>query len=151
MENVSEESIQKVFLQMARLYFLISQSSLEKMELYPGQPQMLLALDKKNGRSQRELSDCLMVKPATVTVMIKRLEKTGFVERMNDEKDQRISRVFLTKKGENICEILKEMHANIEKQSFNNFTLEEKVLLRRLLIQIRDNLNKAYDDIKGNK
>lgn len=151
MENLSEESIQKVFLQMARLYFLISQSSLEKMELYPGQPQMLLALDKKNGRSQRELSDCLMVKPATVTVMIKRLEKTGFVERMNDEKDQRISRVFLTKKGENICEILKEMHANIEKQSFNNFTLEEKVLLRRLLIQIRDNLNKAYDDIKGNK
>ncbi len=151
MEKVSEESIQKVFLQMARVYFLISQSSLEKMELYPGQPQMLLALDKKNGRSQRELSDCLMVKPATITVMIKRLEKTGFVERKNDEKDQRISRVFLTKKGENICEILKEMHANIEKQSFNNFTLEEKVLLRRLLIQVRDNLNKAYDDIKGSK
>lgn len=151
MEKVSEESIQKVFLQMARVYFLISQSSLEKMELYPGQPQMLLALDKKNGRSQRELSDCLMVKPATITVMIKRLEKTGFVERKNDEKDQRISRVFLTKKGENICEVLKEMHANIEKQSFNNFTLEEKVLLRRLLIQVRDNLNKAYDDIKGSK
>ena len=151
MEKVSEESIQKVFLQMARVYFLISQSSLEKMELYPGQPQTLLALDKKNGRSQRELSDCLMVKPATITVMIKRLEKTGFVERKNDEKDQRISRVFLTKKGENICEALKEMHANIEKQSFNNFTLEEKVLLRRLLIQVRDNLNKAYDDIKGSK
>lgn len=151
MEKVSEESIQKVFLQMARVYFLISQSSLEKMELYPGQPQMLLALDKKNGRSQRELSDCLMVKPATITVMIKRLEKTGFVERKNDEKDQRISRVFLTKKGENICEALKEMHANIEKQSFNNFTLEEKELLRRLLIQVRDNLNKAYDDIKGSK
>lgn len=151
MEKVSEESIQKIFLQMARVYFLISQSSLEKMELYPGQPQMLLALDKKNGRSQRELSDCLMVKPATITVMIKRLEKTGFVERKNDEKDQRISRVFLTKKGENICEASKEMHANIEKQSFNNFTLEEKVLLRRLLIQVRDNLNKAYDDIKGSK
>ena len=151
MEKVSEESIQKIFLQMARVYFLISQSSLEKMELYPGQPQMLLALDKKNGRSQRELSDCLMVKPATITVMIKRLEKTGFVERKNDEKDQRISRVFLTKKGENICEALKEMHANIENQSFNNFTLEEKVLLRRLLIQVRDNLNKAYDDIKGSK
>ena len=81
MEKVSEESIQKVFLQMARVYFLISQSSLEKMELYPGQPQMLLALDKKNGRSQRELSDCLMVKPATFTVLIKRFEKTGFVER----------------------------------------------------------------------
>lgn len=149
MEKVSEESIQKVFLQMARVYFLISQSSLEKMELYPGQPQMLLALDKKNGRSQRELSDCLMVKPATITVMIKRLEKTGFVERKDDKNDQRISRIFLTEKGKNICENLKEMHAEIEKKCFYNFTLEEKILLRRFLIQVRDNLNDVYKEVKN--
>ena len=62
-----------------------------------------------------------MVKPATVTVMIKRLEKTGFVERKDDKNDQRISRIFLTEKGKNICENLKEMHAEIEKKCFYNY------------------------------
>ena len=149
MEESSENSLQKIFAQIARFHFLISQQGLEKMELYPGQPQMLLTLYKSDGRSQRELSESLMIKPATVTVMIKRLEKTGFVERKDDKKDQRISRIFLTEKGKNICENLKEMHAEIEKKCFYNFTLEEKILLRRFLIQVRDNLNDVYNEVKN--
>ena len=140
MEESSENSLQKIFAQIARFHFLISQQGLEKMELYPGQPQMLLTLYKNDGRSQRELSESLM---------IKRLEKTGFVERKDDKNDQRISRIFLTEKGKNICENLKEMHAEIEKKCFYNFTLEEKILLRRFLIQVRDNLNDVYKEFKN--
>lgn len=149
MGEVSEISFQKIFVQIGRFHFLISQHELEKMELYPGQPQLLLTLYQNDGRSQRELSECLMVKPATITVMIKRLEKTGFVERRNDEKDQRISRIFLADKGKNICKKLSEMHGEIEKQCFANFTVEEKIVLRRLLIQVRDNLDEFYEGIKN--
>lgn len=149
MEESLENSLQKIFAQIARFHFLISQQCLEKMELYPGQPQMLLTLYKSDGRSQRELSESLMIKPATVTVMIKRLEKTGFVERKDDKKDQRINRIFLTEKGKNICENLKEMYEEIEKKYFYNFTLEEKILLRRFLIQVKDNLNDVYKEVKN--
>ena len=48
-----------------------------------------------------------------------------------------------------ICENLKEMHAEIEKKCFYNFTLEEKILLRRFLIQVRDNLNDVYNEVKN--
>ena len=41
------------------------------------------------------------------------------------------------------------MHAEIEKKCFYNFTLEEKILLRRFLIQVRDNLNDVYKEVKN--
>ena len=40
-----------------------------------------------------------MIKPATVNVMIKRMEKSGFLRKEQDVQDLRISRIFITDKG----------------------------------------------------
>ena len=40
--------------------------------------------------------------PPTVTVSIQRLEKIGIIVRKQDEKDQRISRIYLTEEGKAI-------------------------------------------------
>ena len=149
MESNTDFSFHKLLGQLIRLHFCLSHKNLEKEGLYPGQPNLLFALYHKDGLSQKEIAEILHSKPATITVMIKRLEKTGFVERKDDKNDQRISRIFLTEKGKNICENLKEMHAEIEKKCFYNFTLEEKILLRRFLIQVRDNLNDVYKEVKN--
>ncbi len=49
--------------------------------------------DEKWAKS-KELADKRKVKASTTTVMIKRMEKAGLVERKQDEKDQRVSRIF---------------------------------------------------------
>jgi DNA-binding MarR family transcriptional regulator len=56
----------------------------------------------------KPLSEKLGVTTGTLTVMIDRLEKAGFVERRNDPEDRRAFNVVLTKKGK---EIHKEHHA----------------------------------------
>ena len=53
-----------------------------------------------------------------MTVMIKRMEKTNFIERKQDDKDQRISRIYITEKGKNICEQLIEIHQGMEAECF---------------------------------
>ena len=83
---------------------------------------LLLQLHRHGGMSQKELVGKLMVKPPTVTVMIKRMEKSGFIQRKQDEQDQRVSRIYLTELGEETFRrLLKELKI-VEAECFADFT-----------------------------
>ena len=140
MECFPKDSVYGLFAELGRLHFLRTHSFLEKTGVYPGQPPLLFALYKENGQSQKDLAKKMRIQPATMTVMIKRMEKTNFIKREQDEKDQRISRIYITEKGNNVCKQLIEIHKGMEEECFENFTQDEKIVLRRLLMQIRDNL-----------
>lgn len=101
---------------------------------------MLRALWEQEGLTQTELAKRLHVQPATVTKMLKRMEKAGFVNRRPDPEDQRVSRVFLTKAGHDIQSDLQHVWRTLEAEAFAGFTLEERVLLRRMFLQVRENL-----------
>ncbi len=139
------DSLYHVFYQVIRLHYYRTHTQLDKIGLYPGQPPMLHVLYMKDGQSQKELASKLEIKPATITVMLNRMEKSKLVERRQDPEDQRISRVYLTEYGREICKEMNEVVKNIESECFSNFTMEEQVLLRRLLMQMRDNLLKVCD------
>jgi DNA-binding MarR family transcriptional regulator len=71
------------------------------------------------------------------------MEKAGLVERKHDAEDQRVSRVYLTDAGR---EIRAEMRARLERlagETLAGFTVEERALLRRLLLQVYENLVRA--------
>ena len=51
---------------------------------------MLFALYKKDGQSQKDLAKQLNINPATITVMLTRMEKAGLLERRKDPDDQRV-------------------------------------------------------------
>lgn len=136
----TDYSMQKAFGQVIRLEFLHMHKLLKNTGIYPGQPPLIFALHKKDGQSQKELADNLSIKPATMTVMIKRMEKANMVERKPDSKDQRITRVFLTDEGQEAYKNLIEVHKIIEKISFSNFSDQEKEDFRRYLVRIKNNL-----------
>jgi DNA-binding MarR family transcriptional regulator len=106
---------------------------------------MLFALFHKDGQSQRELSQKLRIKPATITVMLNRMEKSGLLERRPDPEDQRISRVYITDKGRKKLHEIEESMKTMEEECFTNFTTEEKIVLRRLFMQMRENLIRANE------
>lgn len=143
MDVINKDSLYYIFLEVLRLHHIRTRMLLDEIGIYPGQPPLLFILNKKDGQSQRELSDKLMLAPATLTVMIKRMEKSGLVIRKQDDKDQRVSRVYITEEGRRICKDALKATNVIGEECFGNFTSEEKVILRRLLMEMRDNLNKA--------
>ncbi|WDC84520.1 hypothetical protein PL321_01845 [Caloramator sp. mosi_1] len=75
--------------------------------------------------------------------MLNRMEKAGLVTRRQDEIDQRISRVYLTEKGSQMCEELKKVMADLNDKCFGNFTEEEKEVFKILLEKMAENIEKA--------
>jgi DNA-binding MarR family transcriptional regulator len=128
---------------VSHLHHTRAHQLLEGLGLYRGQPPVLFALWEKEGITQSELARKMNIAPATITKMLQRMEKAGFIYRKADAEDQRVSRVYLTEAGREIRSKVEDVWAKMEMETFSNFTLEERVLLRRFLLQMRDNLVRA--------
>jgi DNA-binding MarR family transcriptional regulator len=140
------ESIDFLLAQICRLHHARAHTLLETLGLYHGQPPMLRALWKQEGLTHSELAASLHVQPATMTKMVKRMEKAGFVERKSDPDDQRVSRVYLTDAGRAVEAEVKQVWRTLESETFEGFTMEERVLLRRFFLQVRENLIQVTED-----
>jgi DNA-binding MarR family transcriptional regulator len=114
---------------------------LTEIGLHPGQEMILFRLWEADGLTQSELVEQLCVQPATVTKMLNRMVKNGLVERRGDPQDQRISRVYLTDQGRELQKSIEDAWDKLEQYTVATLSLEERVLLRRLLLQVQDNLN----------
>ena len=131
--------------QVARLHHHRAHELFEKLGLYRGQPPVLFILWEQDGLTHGELADKLEITPATVTRMIQRMEKTGFVQRKPDASDQRISRVYLTEAGRAIRAKLQSVWDRMDVENFAGFSDEEKVMLRSFLQRLRENLLQAVE------
>ena len=139
-EPTEAESLDSLFAQICRLKHARIHTLLETLGLYRGQPSVLQALWEQEGLMHTELARRLQVQPATITKMLQRMEKAGFIERRPDPEDQRVSRVYLTDAGRAVRADVQQVWRQLEEEAFAGFTLEERVLLRRFFLQVRENL-----------
>ena len=139
-ETPDAQSLDALFAQCCRLKHARIHTLLETLGLYRGQPSVLQALWEQEGLMHTELARRLQVQPATITKMLQRMEKAGFVERRPDPDDQRVSRVYLTDAGRAVRADVQQVWRQLEEEAFAGFTLEEQVLLRRFFLQVRENL-----------
>ena len=103
------DSLQSLFTHIIHLYYGKAFRKLKELEVHPKQVPMLFLLGRKEGLSQREICEEMKIKASTVAVSIKRMEKSGLLVRREDEKDQRIWRIYLTERGKRIGCSLKEI------------------------------------------
>ncbi|MBN2146294.1 MAG: MarR family transcriptional regulator [Anaerolineales bacterium] len=129
--------------QVSRLHHYRARELLEGFGLHRGQPPVLFTLWEQEGLTHSELASRLQITPATITRMIQRMEKAGFVQRKPDPDDQRISRVYLTDAGRAIRSQVQAVWERMEVENFGGFSDEERVILRHFLLQIRANLTRA--------
>lgn len=76
---------------------------------------------------------------STVTDMVKKLEKLGYISRQKSKKDARVIEVTLTEKGWIFRETFKKVSSKLLEKTYTNFTEEEKETLMKLLLKIRKN------------
>jgi len=100
----------------------------------PIQVMLLFFLQKKDGSSLTQISQGLMLENPTVTGLIDRLEKLGYVKRSDHPNDRRVYMVYLTEKGSKVAKkalpIVKRLNEQIKEgyseEEIDNF---KKVLL----------------------
>jgi DNA-binding MarR family transcriptional regulator len=125
---------------VCRLEHARAHELLEALGLYRGQHRLLRALWVQDGLTHTELSAHSHVRPSTITTTIQRMEKAGLVTRKHDAEDQRVSRVYLTQKGRALQEDVEQTWRRLEGEVFDGLAPQERVLLRRLLLHMRENL-----------
>jgi DNA-binding MarR family transcriptional regulator len=129
-----------------RFIFLISKvhqkllTSLQKsfsesgIEVTPIQVMLLFFLQQSNGLSLTQISQGLMLENPTVTGLIDRLEKSGYVKRSDHPNDRRVYLVHLTEKGNKVAKkalpIVKKLNEQI-KEGYSKAEIEDfkKVLI----------------------
>lgn len=129
-------SIMKIFHSHIHYNF----AKLENVQIHPRQFPLLKLLSEYPGLNQREIAEKLSIKPPTVAVSIKRLEKSGYVEKRQDEYNQRVSRIYITEAGIAIMKLGRKIIAEEEQMLLQGFSPEETVLLREYLQRINQNL-----------
>lgn len=140
-----ENSAYGSFLKAMKLHYKCNQKILEKKGLYAGQPPLLFSLMKNGVQSQKELAEKLNIKPATVNVMIKRLEKAGLVEKSKDEDDLRVSRIKLTDRGRTLCIEAMDSIEEMSKKIFDSLNADEEESLKFLLNKVNFSLMEVLD------
>lgn len=123
-----------------RAHHRLGLERLKRMGLYTGQEMLLLSLQREDGMTQSQLATLHHLDLSTITRVVGRIESSGLVELRPDPADARISRVYLTEKGRNLCEPAWQVWLDLEKQLTRGLTDTEQVLLRRLLETVAGNL-----------
>ncbi|MBD5806349.1 MarR family transcriptional regulator [Lactobacillus sp. 0.1XD8-4] len=80
-----------------------------QLSLTPQQARTLLYIKDHPGLIQRELGDYFHIRNASITSMLKNLERDGYIIRKNDNESARIKRIFLTKEGIEKASQIKEV------------------------------------------
>ena len=130
------ELLDKISAQMRRNYGEL----LRELDLHVGQDNFLCALWTSDGLTQVQLCEHLRCEAPTVTNMVKCLEKKGIVYRQSDESDGRVSRIFLTGKGQELREPILDRWRQQQAKLLEGIPHEERLLLRKLMKQMENNL-----------
>src|SRR5258708_39355684 len=130
-----------LLVQVMKVHRKLAETGLNDFGLHVGQELILFQLYEQDGMTQSELADVLCVEAPTVTKVLHRMEAAGLIERRQDSGDARVSRVYLMPKSGQLIEPLRSLWAEVEQKTIKGLSEPEVMLLRRLLLQILENLS----------
>jgi len=113
---------------------------MEAIGLHRGQGFVLSYLWHNDGVPSARIARALRISPATVTNMIKRMERGGLIERRPDPDDQRVVRIYLSAKALSMNEEIRGSFRELEDEITDVLTDEEEEFLRAVLRKVHSRL-----------
>ncbi|MES2627271.1 MAG: MarR family transcriptional regulator [Pseudomonadota bacterium] len=101
---------------------------------------VLAFLLREDGVQQQRLAELMELTPITMTGLLDRLERDGWVERRQDPEDRRAKRIFMTKKVLPVLKKIKALGKEVRKCAVAGLSEQEQEQLISLLLKVRSNL-----------
>ncbi|RKD25831.1 MarR family transcriptional regulator [Ammoniphilus oxalaticus] len=140
-EDEIREYLRRLCAQMRKNYA----ETLRVYQIHVGQEHALCQLWMEEGITQLELSQRMEIEPPTATNMLRKLEEYGWVYRKRDPQDGRVSRVYLTDEGRALQKPVQDVWKQQQEKLLDGISSEEKLILRRLMRQMMNNLEDTDD------
>ena len=137
---------------IARALDSISNIEFKEYDLTKGQYLYLVRICENPGIIQEKLAEMIKVDRATASRAIKKLEVNGFIDKRDDEHNQKIKKLFPTEKGEKVYPFIKRENEYSDRVALEGFSEEEVKTVFTLVQRIRKNVEKDWESVKkGNK
>ncbi|CAO0820142.1 MarR family transcriptional regulator [Desulfarculales bacterium] len=94
---------------------------------------ILGALSIEDGQSAGEIGQKLVLDGATLSGTLDRMAGNGWISKGTDSADRRMVRISLTPKAKNLAQVLHAVRVGSNQKFLKHLSLEEKLLLKRLL------------------
>ncbi|MEC1422901.1 MarR family transcriptional regulator [Bacillus subtilis] len=137
---------------IARALDSISNIEFKDLDLTRGQYLYLVRIYENPGIIQEKLAEMIKVDRTTAARAIKKLEMQGFIQKLPDEQNKKIKKLFPTKKGKKVYPLLRREGEHSTEVALSGFTSEEKETISALLHRVRKNIERDWEYVKkGNK
>ena len=90
----------------------------------------------EEGQTAADLGKLLVLDKATLSGVLDRLHDAGWIEKQRDPDDRRVVRIFTAEKAQALKKELVELRREANNDLLAPFSLEEKVLLKRMLTDL---------------
>lgn len=106
----------------------------------PSHGDIFFVLFKHSELTMTEIANKINRDRSTVTTLVKKLMKLGYLTEKTNPEDRRSSIIFLTQKGKGLKDDFKEISKKLYQIEYEGITKEEKELFLKLLNKIYSNL-----------
>ena len=106
---------------------------------------LLAQLTREDGQTLAQLSRRMLVTAGNLTGLVDRAERDAIVERRPDPNDRRLTRAWLTARGEKLAVRAIARHAELAEEILAPLEPREREELRRLLGRLREVLDPAAE------
>lgn len=124
------------------------QNAIKDSKVFFGQPPILDYLIEHGQCTQAEIAAALGVSPASMAVSVKRMQKSGLIEKVTDENDLRCNKITITDFGKAELEKVHAAFGRIDKTAYDGFSEKELEQFKKYVDRINNNLSKDLPDKK---
>ena len=108
--------------------------------IVPSHGDIMAVLFKSHKCTMKELAANIRRTKATLTVLVDKLEKIGYVKREKSSQDSRVTYITLTKKGLDLKPVFEDISKKLNNLVFTNISEKEGETVHKILEKINKNL-----------
>lgn len=146
MSTKARHTLNELLVYLFNYILFIEETNLKKqgISLSMSDVHLLESVEKAADNTMSYIAKRSMITQGTLTTNIKRLEKQGYVQRVKDDKDGRVTRLVLTEKGQDVLKIHDDFHDKMIDSVIDELNLGEDELLIASLDKIMHYFRKTY-------
>lgn len=126
----------RIWMKASKALFDNVRKDIDRYEINPEHFMILELLYSKGPHPVQKISETLSIPSGSITYVVDKLEKKGFVERQSSPTDRRASHVVLTEKGNSLFDEIFPHHVETISKNLSFVSNEEKEQLIELLKKI---------------
>ena len=139
-KDVAESSrALKLFVVLVKAYQAVQEIDYRDIRSYGFNPTEFAVLDllyHKGSHPLQQIGEKILITSGSITYVVDKLEKKGFVARQPCEKDRRVIYAVLTESGQEMMNRIFPQHAEVLSQALAGLTADEQESAARLLKKI---------------